>query len=404
MTPRPSSAMTSAGDIDLLWHGAAPWGVSAFALQGRLVTNSLRELGWRIGYSSDVSDRVRFAGRPLWPAPRLSGRSLTANAVAAFGRRTKRVVAFVDFPRLADRDANEFAELEIAVWAPVHLDPLPFDYLELMSLPNVRPLTVAEFARARLEEHGIAASTIPHGIDPAMLRAADRLSTAGARERLGLPTDAFVVTTVGVNGDWRTNRKSWPELAQAVARAQHACRDLVWHVHSPGTDALGGIEFEHLIDAAGVDARRFHRTDPDIEPLDGADMAAIYRAADVLALTSGGEGFGIPVIEAQGCGIPVVVSDFSAQPELVHEGWIVPGQRRWVPGIDSWMFTPSIDGIAASLIDAARGVPPPLHRRDDPRRRFDHERLVETHWQPFLEDWLGLDRPVATGRQEGRTR
>ena len=35
-------------------------------------------------------------------------------------------------------------------------------------------------------------------------------------------------------------------------------------------------------------------------------MAQLYNAFDVLSLASSGEGFGIPLIEAQACGVPVV--------------------------------------------------------------------------------------------------
>jgi glycosyltransferase involved in cell wall biosynthesis len=51
------------------------------------------------------------------------------------------------------------------------------------------------------------------------------------------------------------------------------------------------------------------------------------RSADVLLATSRGEGFGLPVIEAQAVGTPVIVTNHTAQPELVRKyGHIVEGQ------------------------------------------------------------------------------
>jgi len=47
------------------------------------------------------------------------------------------------------------------------------------------------------------------------------------------------------------------------------------------------------------------------------DLALLYNAADVLVLPSLDEGFGLPVVEAMACGLPVAVSARGALPELV---------------------------------------------------------------------------------------
>lgn len=49
------------------------------------------------------------------------------------------------------------------------------------------------------------------------------------------------------------------------------------------------------------------------------DLPALISGAKVYTLPSLWEGFGIPVIEAQACGVPVVVSNISSLPEIVGE-------------------------------------------------------------------------------------
>ncbi len=49
------------------------------------------------------------------------------------------------------------------------------------------------------------------------------------------------------------------------------------------------------------------------------DMPALYSAADLFAFPTLYEGFGIPVLEAQKCGTPVVTSDRSALPEVAGD-------------------------------------------------------------------------------------
>jgi glycosyltransferase involved in cell wall biosynthesis len=52
------------------------------------------------------------------------------------------------------------------------------------------------------------------------------------------------------------------------------------------------------------------------ENLPAADLPAVYNGASVFALPSHSEGFGFPVLEAMGCGVPVVISDRASLPEI----------------------------------------------------------------------------------------
>ena len=71
---------------------------------------------------------------------------------------------------------------------------------------------------------------------------------------------------------------------------------------------------EVLRDIAAKDAVRFIGYVPD------EDMASLYSAASLLVFPSLYEGFGIPVIEAQKCGVPVLTSNLGALPEAGGEG------------------------------------------------------------------------------------
>lgn len=50
------------------------------------------------------------------------------------------------------------------------------------------------------------------------------------------------------------------------------------------------------------------------------EMAAVYSMADLFVFTTLFEGFGIPVVEAQQCGVPVLTSNVSSLPEIAGEG------------------------------------------------------------------------------------
>lgn len=53
------------------------------------------------------------------------------------------------------------------------------------------------------------------------------------------------------------------------------------------------------------------------------DLVALYNLAKLLALPSLCEGFGLPVLEAFACGLPVAASNISSLPEVVGDGGVL---------------------------------------------------------------------------------
>lgn len=51
-----------------------------------------------------------------------------------------------------------------------------------------------------------------------------------------------------------------------------------------------------------------------------AQMGSLYRSADCFVLPSRGEGWGMPVLEAMACGLPVIATRWSGPADFLHEG------------------------------------------------------------------------------------
>ena len=95
-----------------------------------------------------------------------------------------------------------------------------------------------------------------------------------------------------------------------------------------------------------------------------ADMPGLYSAAELFVYPSLYEGFGLPVLEAMGCGCTTVCADNSSLPEVVVD--------------DDYRFkADDIDALVALLQRAAQGHLPfnPGFRRD----AFDQDEAMESY-------------------------
>ncbi|MET8467925.1 glycosyltransferase, partial [Micromonospora zamorensis] len=126
-----------------------------------------------------------------------------------------------------------------------------------------------------------------------------------ARRRLGLPAEGYVVAFVG-----RIQPLKAPDvLIRAVAALRErdpALADQVTVVICGGPSGSGLDRPTALIELAGTlgvtDGVRF------LPPLTGDDLPALYRAADLVAVPSHNESFGLVALEAQACGTPVLAA------------------------------------------------------------------------------------------------
>ena len=48
-------------------------------------------------------------------------------------------------------------------------------------------------------------------------------------------------------------------------------------------------------------------------------MGSLYRSADCFVLPTRGEGWGLPILEAMACGLPVIATDWSAHTDFMNQ-------------------------------------------------------------------------------------
>ncbi|MGK0498840.1 MAG: glycosyltransferase involved in cell wall biosynthesis [Oceanicoccus sp.] len=112
-------------------------------------------------------------------------------------------------------------------------------------------------------------------------------------------------------------RKNLQRLLQAFAKALN--EDLsITTLKIVGGNGWGGIDIEDLARDYGLEN--------NIELLgrvDNEQLQALYQQAYALLMPSLYEGFGLPLLESMGFGVPVISSNVSSMPEVVGKGGLL---------------------------------------------------------------------------------
>lgn len=285
----------------------------------------------------------------------------------------------------------------IASWVPIDHTPTPPDVLEWCRRDNVLPIAMAKFGARMLDAAGIDHRYVPHGVDTKTFRPGATVDGATGRELLKIPEDAFVVGMIAANKGIAPMRKAWGENLLALGQFMSAHDDVYVYMHTEKRGAQGGVDLVQLAGACGIPENRIVWTDQwaYYAGLPPFVLAGLMSAMDVNLAASRGEGFGVPVIEAAACGVPSIVSNFTAQPELVEGfGYIASVQPYWDALQTSWFATPLVHSVLEQLEHAYDTAKEPL-RKGIARAHaetYDQQLIFDTHWLPVLNE---IDRRMA---------
>jgi len=183
------------------------------------------------------------------------------------------------------------------------------------------------------------------GVDLRTFTPGDR---AAARADLGLPSEARIVAFVG-----RVQPLKAPDVLLRAAALLPDVRVLI--AGGPSGSGLSSPDGLREL-AAGLGMA--DRVD-FLPPQPPERLPQVYRAADLVAVPSYSESFGLVAVEAQACGIPVVAAAVGGLPVAVaggSSGALVDGHdpARWARSIDALLAADSAALRAAAIAHAAR--------------------------------------------------
>lgn len=212
-----------------------------------------------------------------------------------------------------------------------HHDNSPFDhpgYYDPVVLARLKPMIRRGLARARhiicpseftrkrtLELFGMKPdriSVIPHGVG-ARFAPLDRARHGRqAESKFGLGNPYFLYV-----GKLQAS-KNIPRLLEAFARFSGQGSGTAPDLVLAGSRGVRDVDVEEMVGRLGIR----HRVRL-LGYVDDSELPTLYGAARALVFPSAYEGFGLPVIEAMACGVPVLTSEVGALPEVAGDAAIL---------------------------------------------------------------------------------
>lgn len=381
-----------------------PWVGSGFGMQCALLARQLRNAGHKVLVEADTmpfGTVLTWEGIPV--APSYFPSALRTDMVGYYAERHESDVVLVLLDVFGmNAQPEHFKELKCpsAWWVPVDSMPLGATTGSRLKASGMTPLAMSRFGEMVLHKAGFERVLyVPHAVDTELFSPPPAVTRKQAREDRGIDPDTFVI---GINAaNQHPYRKNWfgQLYTFKVFHDQHPDSVLLAWTLPDGRPQ--GIALDAIVEMLGLQdcVQLRHPGDVSAGVATPRDLATgFYAACDLLSNCSWGEGFGVPILEAQSCGVPVVVTDFSAMPEVAAAGefggWRVPSTPELAPDEIAALYgRPHMPGIGAAYEQAFQeresGL---LARRSEAARQhalaYDHERIFELHWQFILDELM----------------
>lgn len=386
------------GLLRILWYSNAPWPGTGYGTQTAQVVRRLAAAGHEVAIANNYGFQ---AGDVTWeqgvPILGQGADSYSRDVVLGHAEAWNAdwIITLYDVWIFQPREA--YRGPRWASWVPVDSDPIPPEVLAWCQ--EHYSIAMSQFGQRQLITNGVPARYVPHAVE----RDVYRPTPSDARQKLGIPEDAFLVLINAANKGMPP-RKAWPEMLMAHAEFAARHKDVYLYINTEPTGIYGGLPLPVLMTRLGIDPERV-RLAPQYEyatnRISPRQVAALYTTADVLLATSMGEGFGLAVLEAQACGTPVIVTDFTAQPELLGAGWKVGYQRYYHPAQGTFWATPLVPEIVDALEASyeMRGDEVMRQSALDLAADYDADLVFQRDWTPVLAELEALARPPVKRQQ-----
>lgn len=368
----------------ILIHSNAPWAATGYGVQTKLIAPRLAAAGHDVAISAFYGlegNVMSWGGMTVYPRA-FHPYGMDVVAQHADDHKADIILTLVD-AWVVDPVRITASGARWVPLFPVDHDPMPAPVLKAVK-QAFQSITYSRHGFESARAEGLDPLYCPHGVDTT---AFSPVPQAEAREKLGIPEDAFLVGIVAANKG-TPSRKALPTQLEAFARLHERHPEALLYLHTHLTPEMDGLDLETTIRALGIPEEAVKVCNQYRNILGYSDpvMAAVYSCMDVLSSATMGEGFGVPIIEAQACGVPVIVGDWTSMPELVGAGWKVTECERVLTPMGAYQYLPTVDGVLEAMEHAyaARGDERLRTQAREFATGYDADAVTDQYWVPAL--------------------
>lgn len=374
----------------ILIHSNAPWVPSGYGKQTAHLVRILQGLGHEVV----VSAFCGLTGAPIeW-----EGTTVLPSGMLEFGVdvliphmdvvKPDLTIALMDVWKLGPI-VDALKGKTMAAWVPVDCAPLSRLDGQFFRDSGVRPIAMSHFGEDQLRDAGLDPLYAPHVVNREIFKPLTREERLDFRERMGVD-GRFIIGMCSANND--ATRKGFPEQFEAFRLFHKKHPESMLWVHSIAKSPRG-LDLPRMALEIGMEPTSVRITDtyPQVSGMfDDSLMADWYGVLDVLSVCSYAEAFGVPLIEAQACGTPVIATNGSAMREMSAVGWSVNGERYWNHVHGAWWDRPKVDAIARAYARAKDA--PPVRRENARNFTQDYDAqgaAVQEQWKTIVGELCG---------------
>jgi glycosyltransferase involved in cell wall biosynthesis len=270
--------------------------------------------------------------------------------------------------------------------------------------PMIKAKLPPAFERYVMSKHGadmvqaagFPCKFIPCSIDTNVFKPVNRIA---ARKEVNehiqykIPDNAYLVAMVAMNKG-NPSRKAFCEQFRAFKAFQTNHPEAVLYAHTITSEGgqLGGVNLVEYCKHIGLQPNKDVIFPDPLTVVNGYPdvfLNAVYNSADVFMSVTMGEGFGVPILEAQAAGCPVITGDWTAMTEITFSGWKVRKEEAaefWTV-LGAIQYLPRWEAIADRLEQAyqMQGNQDYRDRATDGAQKYDIDRNIEKYWIPALD-------------------
>lgn len=371
--------------LRLFFNSNAPYSNSGYGQQIAELLPRLVKAGYPVGMSAFYGLEggiIELDGIRIYPK---IGDQWGSDAMLEHSKAFKADVVF-SLQDLWVVDPNMLRQLKRWIpIVPIDHDPIPESIYERLKMAY-RIITYAPFGTRELHRKGMHSTYIQHTVNTDLFKPMDKKEI---RQRIGIPQNIFLFGMVSANKD-NPPRKEFQRVMDAFVLFLKKHPDSGIYFHTL-LEQGGGFNIKNYAKFLGIQDK-IYNVHP-YEQLYGvtkADMPKIYSSLDCLLCPSANEGFGIPIIEAQSCGVPVITNNFTAMPDLIKPnktGFLCEvAYKRFTP-LNSYVGETTVQSIYENMekVFATDRVKMGKAGRKFMIQEFDTDTIFKTKWLPYLD-------------------